>query len=220
MIEPLNRYRLLILTTIFVAGLAGLAAALAGHVDIAVQSASTDWPPLTMTYEVPGAPAMVGDEALSGTEIRRIDYASKTSWTDTVIEAPSIETTVGTFSPVGSFRRLDGGVITEYDSISNTTSTMTELDGVSHVAGSAFVRYSIDELQRRGFKFQRVTTGSKVCFESSCEENAGGISLSHNGQKYVFVDDVRGIPLKIGSSFFRVREVQIDDGKQPVNLEH
>ncbi len=186
--------------------------------NVSAQAVNTDWPSLTMTYEVGAPSTLVGGQRQSGTEIRRMDYTSKESWTDTVTESPDIVTRVGTFNATGSYVSLHDGVITEYDAITGTTSKVSATDGASHVAGPAFVRYSINDLKERGHEFTRVDTGARVCFQSVCEDNAVGVRMVSDGQEYVFVDDVRGIPLTRGATPFRVREVLIDDEKQAVAL--
>lgn len=186
---------------------------------VVAQPVNTDWPSLTMTYEMTGSPTLVGGAEQSGTEVRRMDYTSKDNWTDTIIEARDIATMVGTFNPTGSFVSLNGGVITEYDAITGTTSRVAVTDGTTHVAGPAFVRRSINKLQEQGYEFTRVETNARVCFQSACEDDASGIRMEHNGQGYTFVDDARGIPLKFGATSFKVREVLIDDGKQAVVLD-
>ena len=187
--------------------------------NVAAQSVNTDWPSFTMIYEIMGSPTLVGRTEQSGTEVRRMEYTSKNSWTDTVTEAPDIETTVGTFNLTGSFMSLDNGVITEYDSITGTTTTVAATDGVSHVAGAAFVRNSIDKLQEHGYEFTQVETDVRVCFQSVCEDNASGIRMEYNNREYIFVDDVRGIPLKRGATSFKAREVLISDSKQPASVD-
>ena len=187
--------------------------------NVAAQSVNTDWPSLTMTYETAGPSTLVGGVEQFGIEVRRMEYTSKHSWTDTITEAPDIETTVGTFNLTGSFMSLDNGVITEYDSITGTTSTVAATDGVSHVAGAAFVRNSIDKLQEHGYEFTQVETDVRVCFQSVCEDNASGIRMEYNNREYIFVDDVRGIPLKRGATSFKAREVLISDSKQPAPVD-
>ena len=187
--------------------------------NVAAQSVNTDWPSLTMTYETAGPSTLVGGVEQFGIEVRRMEYTSKHSWTDTITEAPDIETTVGTFNPTGSFMSLDNGVITEYDAITRTTSTVPATDGVSHVAGAAFVRNSIDKLQEHGYEFTQVETDIRVCFQSVCEDNASGIRMEYNNREYIFVDDVRGIPLKRGATSFKAREVLISDSKQPASVD-
>ena len=187
--------------------------------NVTAQSVNTDWPPLTMTYEAKGSSTLVGGREQSNIEVRRIVYTSKNNWTDTITEAPDIATPVGTFNPTGSYRTLNNGVITEYNAITGRTSTVAATDGVSHVAGSAFVRNSIDKLQERGYEFTRVATDARVCFQSTCENNASGVRMEFNNQEYIYADDVRGIPLKLGTTAFKVREVVIHDSKQAVVLD-
>jgi hypothetical protein len=187
--------------------------------NVAAQSVNSDWPSLTMTYETTGQSTMVGRTLQSGTEVRRMEYTSKGSWTDTITEASDVVTSLGTFNPTGSFRSLGDGVITEYDAITGHTSTVDAIEGVAHLAGAAFARRPIDKLQERGFEFTRVETDARVCFESVCEDNAVGIRLEINNQEYLFVDDVRGIPLKRGAASFKVLEVSIDGEKRAVDLD-
>ena len=186
--------------------------------NVAAQPVNTDWPSLTMTYEMKAPPVSVGGMEQTGTEVRRMDYTSKDNWTDTIIETPDVTTQVGTFSSVGSFTSLSRGVITEYDAISGTTSTVAVTDGVSHVAGSAFVRQHINVLKEHGYEFTQVETDARVCFQTTCEDNASGIRMVYNGVEYIFVDDARGIPLKRGNSSFKAREVLIGDVKQAVDV--
>ncbi len=184
--------------------------------NVAAQAVNTDWPSLRMTYEVGSPPTLVGGAKLSGAEVRRMVYTSKDSWTDTVTESPDIVTRVGTFNATGSYVSLSDGVITEYDAVTGTTSTAAVTDGTSHVAGPAFVRYSINKLKERGHEFARVTTDARVCFQSVCKDNATGVRMVDDGQAYIFVDDMRGIPLTSGASPFKVREVLIYDEQQAV----
>jgi hypothetical protein len=206
------------LASMVVVALVAVAVVFAVRSNVSAQPVNTDWPSLTMTYEIAGQSVLVGSEEQSGTEVRRMEYTSKDNWTETIIEAPNIDTTVGTFNAARSYRTLNNGVITEYDAITDSTTTTTAIEGSSHVAGPAFVRYSINALKEEGFEFSRVSSDAKVCFQSSCEDNVSGVRMTHGGQEYIFVDDVRGIPLKFGSSGFRVREVLIDDERQAVVL--
>ena len=49
-------------------------------------------PPLTMVYEVYGPSITVGDRSVEPfRELHRLEYRSKTEWTDTVIQSPSID---------------------------------------------------------------------------------------------------------------------------------
>ena len=206
------------LASMVVVALVAVVVVFAVRSSVSAKSANTDWPSLTITYEIAGPPVLVSGKEQSGTEVRRMEYTSKNNWTDTIIEAPNIDTTVGTFNSAGSYRNFNNGVITEYDAITDSITTTNAIEGSSHVAGPAFVRYSINALKKKGVEFSRVSTDARVCFQSSCKDNASGVRMIHGGQEYIFVDDVRGIPLKFGSSGFRVREVRINDERQAVVL--
>lgn len=59
------------------------------------------------------------------------------------------------------------------------------------------------------------TTNAKVCFLEDCTENAPGLLYREsNGTEFVFVEDARGIPLRVGDSFI-VKEIHIKDTRQP-----
>ena len=81
------------------------------------------------------------------------------------------------------------------------------------------MRNSIDKLQEHGYEFTQVETDVRVCFQSVCEDNASGIRMEYNNREYIFVDDVRGIPLKRGATSFKAREVLISDSKQPAPVD-
>ena len=176
------------------------------------------WPPFTMIYEIDAAPVSVGNRIQRGREVHRLEYQSETRWTDTVLEAPAIETSVGTFSRVGSYQRLDGRELTEFDAMDSETRSSTIDEGVTFVAGPALVRRPIEPMIQAGLELRRVPSGAEVCFGQVCEENARGLSVTDGGQERVFVDDHRGIPLRIGDSFFVVREVRIEDTRREVQL--
>ena len=69
-------------------------------------------------------------------------------------------------------------------------------------------------LENAGFELTRVVTSAKVCFLEVCEENAEGLLFVDGSHERVLVDDSRRIPLKVGDSFFVVRELQINDEKR------
>ncbi len=54
-----------------------VAVVLVARSNIAAQAVNTDWPALTMTYEIGSPPTLVGGVGQSGTEVRRMDYTSK-----------------------------------------------------------------------------------------------------------------------------------------------
>ena len=59
-------------------------------------------------------------------------------------------------------------------------------------------------------------TSAKVCFNDECTENAAGLLYKQtNRSELVFVDDARGIPLRVNDAFI-VREIRIQDAKQQI----
>ena len=175
-------------------------------------AASPDWPPFVMIYQIEGGGVTVGTGPIqTGQEVHRLDYRSKTEWTDTVIEAPEIETSFGTFSTVGSYRHLDGRTLSEFDPLENSFLSRTIPEGVRMVPGAALIPRPIEVLKAAGAEYAQVVTSAKVCFRDVCKQNAGGLMYVDNGQERVFANDSRGIPLKVGDSFFTVLELRIED---------
>ena len=85
----------LLASTLLVAVIAAVALSLV-LVYVQDDSPPSNWPALTVTYEIGG-------------EVLELDYTSKDAWTETVTEAPSITTNVGTFSNVGSYQKVQNG---------------------------------------------------------------------------------------------------------------
>lgn len=172
-----------------------------------------DWPPFTMVYELEdGQSVMVGDRPVESRQSRRFEYQSATEWTDTVLESPPIETRVGTFSQVGSYRRLDGRRLVGYDSVTDSIREDEVEEGSRRLANGFFLPYrnrQFEELD--GIPPVKVETGALVCFRNECEDNAIGLLYRlENGQERVFADDSRGFPLGIGTLFV-VNELRVDD---------
>lgn len=87
------------------------------------------WPAFTMTYETDGIVYSIGSsQAQTTREIRRLDYQSATEWTDIVIEAPTIPTSVASTSRVGSYMALSGNSLTESESAGEKYSSTVEED--------------------------------------------------------------------------------------------
>ena len=62
------------------------------------------WPPFTMVYEADGHTYAIGSSpSVTTREVRRLEYQSRNQWTDTVVEAPTITTRVGSDSTVGYY---------------------------------------------------------------------------------------------------------------------
>ena len=181
--------------------------------DLSGLSEHKDWPPFTMVYELAdGQSVMVGDRRVDSRQLRRFEYHSETDWVDTVLESADIETRVGTFNAAGSYRRLDGRRMIEYDSVTKSTREDAVDEGSRHIARSFFLPYRNREFEElSGITPVKVKTSALVCFRDECEDNAAGLLyLRENGQENVFADDSRGFPLRIGTLFV-VKELRVDD---------
>ena len=172
------------------------------------------WPPFTMVYETNGIVYSVGSSpSVTTREVRRLEYQSRTQWTDTVVEAPTITTTVGSTSRVGSSTRLDGDSYTESNASGETTYAETVGENETMLAGSLPPPFPIEE---SGVETEPTVTSAKVCFNDECTENAAGLlHRKGNGSEFVYVDDARGIPLRVNDAFV-VKEIHIKDAKQQI----
>jgi len=172
-----------------------------------------DWPPFTMVYELEqGQAVMVGDRHVESRQVRRLEYRSATEWTDTVLESADIETRVGTFSQTGSYRRLDGLRLVEYDAATDSTSEDAVSEGARHLPGAGFLPFRNRVLEEvNGIIPTMIETGVLVCFRDECEDNAiGQLFILESGRERVYADDSRGFPLRFGTSFV-VKELRVDD---------
>ena len=189
-------------------------------ITMAAQAETTDaptiptWPPFTMEYETDGIVYSVGSsDSVTTREVRRLEYTSATQWTDTVIEAPTITTSVGSESRVGSTSQLNGSAYTEFNASGETTYTDTIGERTTLLAGSLPQPFP---LVASGVATVAATTTAKVCFYEECMENAAGVLYRKaSGSEMVFVDDARGIPLRVNDGLV-VKEIRINDAKQPI----
>ena len=172
------------------------------------------WPPFTMVYETNGIVYSIGSSpAVTTREVRRLEYQSRAQWTVTVVEAPTVTTRVGSDSSVGSSTRLNGDSYTEYNSSGELTYAETLGENEIRLAGSLMLPFPIEE---SGVETEPAVTRAKVCFNDECTENAAGLlHRKANGAEVVYVDDARGIPLRVGDVFF-VKEIHIEDAKQQI----
>ena len=172
------------------------------------------WPPFTMVYETDGVTYSLGSSpSVTTREVRRLEYQSRTQWTDTVIEAPTITTRVGSSSRVGASTRVNGDSYTEYNSSGESTYTETVGENTTMLTGSMPPPFPIEDSR---FEIESTVTSAKVCFNDECTENAVGLlRRKANGAEFVYVDDARGIPLRVGDAFI-VREIRIRDAKQRI----
>ena len=177
-------------------------------------------PPLTMVYEAYGPSISVGDRYIeSSKELHRLEYTSETAWVDTVTEAPSVDLgRYGVGSNVGSYQRLDGNVITEYDAMDGSMeeSTASDDDGVLSpnwaFAYAPAVRDFTDDTP--GLSKSQVVTSAKVCYNGECEENVAGVlyrtERTERTELVMYIGDSWAFPLRMGEGFL-VREVEIYD---------
>ena len=173
------------------------------------------WPAFTMLYEADGPIYSVGDSnPVTTREVRRLDYTSPTQWTDTVIEATAVETPVGTETTVGNTIVLKGTSYTEADALGETTYTETVEGNTTILTSGVPPPFPIEDSR---ITTSPTTTTAKVCFLDDCTENAPGLLYRmSSGAETVYVDDARGIPLRVGEVFV-VREIRINSARQQIS---
>ena len=174
-----------------------------------------EWPPFTMVYETDGVTySLWSSPSVTTREVRRLEYQSQTQWTDTVIKAPTITSKVGSTSRVGYSTRVDGDSYTEYNASGEMTYAEELGENETMLAGSSLPPpFPIEDSR---FEIESTVTSAKVCFNDECTENAAGqLRRKANGGEFVYVDDARGIPLRVGDAFI-VREIHIKDTKQQI----
>ena len=199
-----------------------IVAAVAGSVAVAVSVRAEEreyhiiptWPAFSMLYTTPGYTYTRGQgEPVTVTEIHRLDYVSATQWVNTILESPDITTSVGTYNRVGQYSALNGNTYSEHDGTGHVTHTETVADDTTFIVGTMPAPFPI---VGSGVETTGTTTTAKVCFQEECTENAAGVLYTmDNGSEFVFVDDARGIPLRVNESF-AVKEITIQDVKQPI----
>ncbi len=173
----------------------------------------TAMPAMTLVYETDGPSVSAGGQAVTVRETRRLDYVSKTEWTDTVIAAPSVDLgRYGTGSTVGSYRKLNGNTITTYDALVGGTDTDTLEEGVIHEANMALVYGSIPAASMDGaadLTRSEVTSTSRVCQGGTCRDSVPAVKYTGGGEELVvYRTDDWSIPLRMGEGFV-VRSVTV-----------
>ena len=193
---------------------AGVLFAVSARAEVPVAPTLPTWPAFTMTYETDGIVYTVGASPPETTrETRRLDYQSSTQWTDTVVDAPTITTSVASTSRVGAYSELEGNSFIEFDSSGERIYEDTIDENTTLIVGSMPPPFPIEEMD---VDLESVTTGATVCFYDECISNAPGLLYTEaNGRELVFVDDARGIPLRVNHSFV-VHEIRIEDVRQPL----
>ena len=205
--------------TLFVIGLAFAALLLVSFLVFAngdeAEATLGQLPSMTMVYEVYGPSITVGDTAVKPfKEVHRLEYRSKTDWIATVIESPSVDRgRYGTGSNVGSYTRVNGNTITEYDAMDGSTETSTVADDTVFVPNMAFaftLQTSDPIGDPPGLTRSEVITEARICLNGECTENAGGVQYSIGRMNLVlFESDSWAIPLKLGDGFsVRTAEIQ------------
>ena len=162
-------------------------------------------PGMTLVYEVNGPAISVGDNSVAPyKEIRRLEYRSRTDWTETVIESPTIDLgRYGSGSNIGAYLSLNGTVLTEHDPLDGRISESTVDDGVTSVPNAAltFIHMSAIFLDDE-VPGVAVTTVAQVCLNGDCEEKAPGVRYTYGRTSVVvFEGDNWIIPLEYGEIF-------------------
>ena len=167
-------------------------------------ASTTDWPPLTMTYQTD---FMVNGSTYN--ETRMLTYNARNSWVEKVIAADSFTVRQGTFSPVGSYRKLENDKFSTYHAVSDST-VVEEAERNSLMIPRDWLLANPIEGQEDFLnnELTPVRTTTRVCFESVCIENAPGWEFRYGDVVVVYADDARGIPVKVGDNFFEVTEVR------------
>ena len=171
----------------------------------ATAASTTDWPPLTMTYQT--------DFVVNGStynETRMLTYNSRNSWEEKVITAEPFEVRGGVFSTVGSYQRLEKDQYTNYGAASGSTDVEEVEEGSLMIPRGWLVPAPIEGLEDfLNNELTPVRTTTRVCFENVCTENAPGWEFRYKDVGVVYADDARGIPVKVGNNFFEVTEVWV-----------
>ena len=166
----------------------------------ATAASTTDWPPLTMTYQT--------DFVVNGStynETRMLTYNSRNSWVEKVIAADPFEVRQGVFSTVDSYRKLENGQFTHYDAASGSRDVEeAERDSLTIPRQCLFANPIEGQEDFLGRELTPVTTRTRVCFEDVCTDNAPGWEFRYKDGVVVYADDARGIPVKVGDNFFEV----------------
>ena len=186
------------------------------RMDLKAQAVTDDWPAFTMTYEIKGPTISANGQIVpSFNEIHRFDFESKSEWVDAVIEAPEISTDYGMVSSLGSYRQLQGHQLTEFDAIDGSLMQTSVDEGVRYTPNSFLVPLANRSIElTTEITATRIDTDTRVCFLEECTENSDGLTyVLDDGTEWVFADDSRGFPLRVGN-VFTVNELLINDERR------
>lgn len=145
-----------------------------------------EWPSFEATYEYEGA-------------IKRIQWAGLDDWRIETLEADSITTAYGDFSPAGSWEEQRGSTYREYDAITGITSTETyESNAYISPDGITPLLASLYEFPK-SVNAPIVRTETEVCYLEKCVKQAAGLHIvEHPHLDAIVTNDAWRIPLKNG----------------------
>ena len=169
------------------------------------EASPTELPSMMLVYEVYGPAVSVGDNSVDPyKETRRLEYRSKTDWTETVIESPTIDLgRYGSGSNVGAYVKVQGTILTEYEPLGGSTLESVIDEGATQIPNAAFTFVHTSPDKPLGdVQGVAVTTDARVCFNNECEENARGVKYTAGGVDLVVLEgDNWIIPLEFENGF-------------------
>ena len=172
-------------------------------------------PPMTLTYEVNGPGVSVGDRVIADyKETRRLEYRSQTEWTETVIESPQLDLgRYGTGTNEGSYQKLNGSVLTEYDAMIGTTDTSSVGAGVFlplDALGYAYTPVGSSPLKDT-VTTEAVTMDVRVCAANGvCADNVPGTKYTAGSGRELVVYEGADFVLPVRSGHFVLKSVLIN----------
>ena len=213
MIRKIAKHKRIGAAIIVALGALGALAALAFTGSETTPTLPDPLPPMTITYEVYGGSVSVGNRSIPRfKEIRQLEYRSQTDWKETVLESPTLDLgRYGTGSNAGSYRQVKGNVETEYDAMTDTTSTNT-LGGTSVNLPHSAMRYAYYGTRPMGPSITggAVVTEARVCFNGDCRNDAAGIKYTSGDHSLVVLEGGDWIiPMKVGDGFFTLKSAEI-----------
>lgn len=171
-------------------------------------------PQMTVVYETTGPSINAGGREVASREVRRLVYTSKTRWTDTVIEAPTVDLgRYGTGSRVGSYESLDGESTVSYNALTGLRDEGTH-DGGTLVPNQALIYGTIPSVLLDGapaLTKSEVTSEATVCKDGTCVDNVTAVQYrGATGQAdlVIYRTAAWSVPLKLGS-LYEAKKIEI-----------